>query len=98
MSDSRKKWEELQEEKAEKRQKIIAQNGNTGEHYFENDDPDAELPPVKEVELNEIDELTILSKPLMDYLSSNYHPHYTLIITSDSTELLESSRRIIKNK
>ena len=34
------------EDASEARMNIIAQNGNTGEHYL-NVDPDAELPPVK---------------------------------------------------
>ena len=34
--------------------RIIGQNGNTGEHY-DNVDPDADLPPFKEVDYREED-------------------------------------------
>ena len=42
------------EETSEARMMIIAQNGNTGEHY-DNSDPDAELPPVKEIDCKKED-------------------------------------------
>ena len=42
------------EETSEARMRIIAQNGNTGEHY-DNADPDAELPPVKEIDCKKED-------------------------------------------
>lgn len=50
MSDSVSKWHELQEEEVAKRNRVVGQNGNTGEHYYDNNDEDAELPPQKDVE------------------------------------------------
>jgi ABC-type phosphate/phosphonate transport system substrate-binding protein len=38
--------------------------------------------------LNEL-QLQQAAKPLMDYLKSLGHPHYTVIVTSDSAELVE---------
>jgi hypothetical protein len=49
--NSFEKWEMMeQSKKYEAREKAIAQNGNNGEHY-ENEDPDAELPPNKQLEI-----------------------------------------------
>lgn len=42
------------EDAGEARMRIIGQNGNTGEHY-DNVDPDADLPPFKEVDYREED-------------------------------------------
>ena len=48
------------EDAGEDRMKIIGQNGNTGEHY-DNVDPDAELPPVKDfVEFESKKERTLM--------------------------------------
>ena len=73
MSDSIKKWEEMQEEEREKRQKVIAQNGNTGEHYFDNTDDDAELPPFKKVTApfqmeNKVDSETLILGKIDTYV------------------------------
>ena len=59
MSDSRTKWEELENEK---RNRIIGQNGNTGEHYYDNDDPDAELPPGKQLEFEFPEEVKTITE------------------------------------
>jgi ABC-type phosphate/phosphonate transport system substrate-binding protein len=36
-----------------------------------------------------IEELKTASKPLMDYLKKNYHPHVTAIVTNNSVEIVE---------
>ena len=37
-----------------------------------------------------VDDLYEVTKPLMDYLKDNYHPHHTIILDSQRVELLES--------
>lgn len=34
------------------------------------------------------------TKPLMDFLAKNYHPHVTAIVTSNSVEILEGIENI----
>ena len=40
---------------------------------------------------NKIKELRELSKPLVEYLRQNYHPHAKIIITDDNVELVETT-------
>ena len=39
----------------------------------------------------QIKEFNEASKPLIKYLSENHHPHVTVIVTSTTSEILESS-------
>jgi alkaline phosphatase len=41
----------------------------------------------------EIEEFDKASKPLIEYLAKNHHPHMTVIVTSDSSEIMEGKRR-----
>ena len=54
----------------------------------------AQVPCVREyletvMSKEKVNELEKAAKPLMDYLESLGHPHYTVIVTSTSAELVE---------
>jgi len=42
----------------------------------------------------QIEELEIVSKPLMKFLSDNFHPHVKVIVESNSAEILEASATV----
>jgi hypothetical protein len=39
-------------------------------------------------------ELSELSKPLIDWINANYHPHVKIIIDCDSAEVVEGILRV----
>jgi hypothetical protein len=41
------------------------------------------------------EDFEIAARPLMEYLGKNHHPHVKVIVDSGSSEILESSSRII---
>tara|TARA_R110000851_G_scaffold108617_1_gene230053 strand:- start:32234 stop:32455 length:222 start_codon:yes stop_codon:yes gene_type:complete len=44
---------------------------------------------------NEIEEFDKASKPLIEYLAKNHHPHMTVIVKNDSAEIMEGKRRFL---
>jgi len=46
----------------------------------------------------QIELLNEASKPLMKFLSENFHPHVKVIIESDRAEILESSASVINDE
>jgi hypothetical protein len=41
------------------------------------------------------EDFEIAARPLMEYLGKNHHPHVKVIVDNGSSEILESSSRII---
>jgi hypothetical protein len=39
-----------------------------------------------------------ITKPLIKYMAKTFHPHCTIVITNNSAEILESSRKIVTDE
>lgn len=42
-----------------------------------------------ETSISEVERFEKAAKPLMEFLAENFHPHVTVIVTSNSAELVE---------
>ena len=103
MSDSIKKWEELQDAEKE-RQRVIAQNGNSALHY-DHSDEDIELAPLKnsstsilpdaEIESNQQYKLEFVDGVLVNrgFVSTSTSTD-TLTVASNSNETYEHFDRL----
>lgn len=44
-----------------------------------------------ETKMNEHEKLLEMSKPLIDYLKENYHPHTAIVVTEERVMVVETS-------
>lgn len=50
------------------------------------------------LDLTRLDELHVLTVPLMEWLENNYHPHVKVIVESGKAELLEVMESSVLNQ